>query len=158
MLLGQSILHTTILFLPICWVGHVLPSALPCHTLSSDCSLPVISQPCSPPPPCLWLPMLFSTTLVYFLSLWRTAPISVFSDSSEGKQKWHNQLKMPQARCVVVSCFSAASNVLVPARNSGSLARSKCNQPSRTLQSHRSGMETHDIQVCKYCSEKLLEE
>lgn len=114
---------------------HVLPSALPCHTLSSDCSLPAISQLCSPPSPCLWLPMLLSTTLVYFLSLWRTAHILVFSNSSEAKQKWHNQLKKPQARCVVASCLSAVSNVFCC--KPGSLAWPKCNQPKATGQAQR---------------------
>lgn len=59
---------------------------------------------------------------------------------------------------MVVSCVSAASSESAPACEWGSPAWPKCNQPSRTLQSHQSGMETHDVQVCKYWSKKLLEE
>lgn len=142
---------------PLGWT-HALRSAFPCLTPSSGCPFPAISQPPPPPSTCLWLPMLFSPTLVSFLSLWRTAHVSVFSDSSEAKQEWPNQLKKPQARCVVVSCLSAASSASAPTCSWGSPAWPKYSQLSRTLQSHWSGMEMQDVQVCKYWSKKLLEE
>lgn len=134
---------------------HAVCSALPCHALSPGSPLPSVSQPSPPSSCCLWHPMLFNPTLVSFLSLQRTAHVSVFSDSSEVKQKWHNQLKKLQAKCVAVSCLPAAASPSAPACDWGSPAWPKCLQPSRTLQSHWSGVETHNVHIYEDWSKKL---